>query len=212
MRRSCRGRVFEHRPCRGSAPRPKRCSGCDRWCAPAPCRSCTSSTWVTGTVPRAAFSGGSGGGFGAQTLAVRSSARAEDGERASMAGAYLSRLGVNGADLAETAMAIRQVIASYAGDRRDQVLVQPMLGDIAMSGVVMTHDLTDGAPYYVINYDDESERRTRSRAARGSTKPSLFAGTRISAPSRPTASDEWSPWSESSSRCAVAHRWTSSSA
>ena len=31
-----------------------------------------------------------------------------------------------------------------------------MLTDTSMSGVAFTHDLNTGAPYYVINYDDES--------------------------------------------------------
>ena len=27
-----------------------------------------------------------------------------------------------------------------------------------MSGVIFTHDLTNGSPYYIINYDDNSKK------------------------------------------------------
>ena len=38
-----------------------------------------------------------------------------------------------------------------------QVLIQPFVTDVAMSGVIFTCDLV-GAPYYIINYDDVSGR------------------------------------------------------
>jgi hypothetical protein len=89
---------------------------------------------------------------------VRSSAKNEDGAASSMAGAFTSCLNVSTTMAGELNAAIEQVIASFAGHQADgnQVLIQPMLTDLQMSGVVMTHDLEHGAPYYVLNYDDES--------------------------------------------------------
>ncbi|MFE8730122.1 pyruvate, phosphate dikinase, partial [Aeromonas hydrophila] len=75
-----------------------------------------------------------------------------------MAGAFLSCLNVPADNLVLLKKSIDAVVASFscAPDPRNQVLVQPMLTNIQMSGVVMTHDLQRGAPYYLINYDDES--------------------------------------------------------
>lgn len=90
-------------------------------------------------------------------LAVRSSCHLEDREDDSKAGAFRSVLSVAPEANAIEA-AVVEVIASYgeAVDAADQVLVQPMVPDVAMSGVVMTRDREDGSPYYVIEYDDES--------------------------------------------------------
>lgn len=90
---------------------------------------------------------------------VRSSAQNEDGEGSSMAGAFTSCLNVSTTVPGELEAAIEKVIASFTRHGQveaNQILVQPMLTDIQMSGVVMTHDLEHGAPYYVLNYDDES--------------------------------------------------------
>ena len=89
-------------------------------------------------------------------IIVRSSSLTEDGAYESMAGAFKSFLNVDGQDCHQVKAAIDKVISSYSGDPNDQVLIQPMIEDIAMSGVVLTRDLDSGAPYYVINYDDES--------------------------------------------------------
>ena len=52
------------------------------------------------------------------------------------------------------------MIASYKKKRpikkNDEVIVQEMIQETSMSGVLFTHDLNTGAPYYVINYDDQS--------------------------------------------------------
>lgn len=92
-------------------------------------------------------------------LIVRSSARSEDLEHTSMAGSYdsISHVAVRNKDTLMAA--IDQVIESYRKSSGEhQVLVQEMISEISMSGVVMTHDLDTGAPYYVINYDDETGR------------------------------------------------------
>jgi hypothetical protein len=96
--------------------------------------------------------------LGPGQLAVRSSALAEDGSDRSMAGAFLSRLNVKGSDRSALTQAIDQVVRSLTGRPGDQVLVQLMIEDVAMSGVIMTYDMVHGAPYYCIDYDDETGR------------------------------------------------------
>ncbi|MEO8039879.1 MAG: PEP/pyruvate-binding domain-containing protein [Betaproteobacteria bacterium] len=105
--------------------------------------------------------------FGGVPLAVRSSAQAEDGERGSMAGAFESVLKVRGELAPAVGAAIDRVAASLTGNPLDQILVQPMLDDVAVSGVIMTHDLVHGAPYYVLNFDDESGQTDSVTAGRG---------------------------------------------
>lgn len=91
-------------------------------------------------------------------LIVRSSALSEDSWHESAAGRYESILDVpRGVD--EVARAVDQVFASYGSEDLDnQVLVQAMLRDVAMSGVVMTRTHALNAPYYVINFDDTTAR------------------------------------------------------
>lgn len=100
--------------------------------------------------------------FAGHMLIVRSSASDEDGDDATRAGEYESVLDVPSNDPARIRAAVHAVIDSYgrngtrSGD--DEVIVQEMLQRTVMSGVVFTHELNTGAPYYVINYDDVSGR------------------------------------------------------
>lgn len=98
--------------------------------------------------------------FTSGTLIIRSSASDEDGEKGALAGEYDSVLNIPATDTVAICSAIESVIASYkrksprtAGD---EVIVQEMVLNTSMSGVIFTHDLNTGAPYYVINYDDVS--------------------------------------------------------
>jgi len=83
---------------------------------------------------------------------VRSSSRQEDQLHTSNAGKYKSILNVKPENLAES---IDSVIASYGEDLdlADEFLIQPMLSDVLMSGVLFTKDPKNGAPYYIANYD-----------------------------------------------------------
>ena len=98
--------------------------------------------------------------FAGRTIVVRSSALDEDGSASSMAGAYDSVLNVPSNDADSIKAAINIVIKSYIKNNRntadDQIILQEMVLETLMSGVVFTHDLNTGAPYYVINYDDVS--------------------------------------------------------
>jgi hypothetical protein len=96
--------------------------------------------------------------FGEQQVAVRSSALAEDSAQESHAGAFRSYLAIPAHEPDALREAVGGVVTSMTGNPRDQILVQSMLADVAVSGVIMTYDMTHGAPYYVINYDDESGR------------------------------------------------------
>lgn len=104
-------------------------------------------------------------------LAVRSSCHKEDAENASAAGAYLSVLNIPSSDRPALRRAVDQVIASYGGAMpNDQVLVQPMIRNVSVTGVIMTRVLVDGSPYFVINYDDESGKTDTITAGGGGTK------------------------------------------
>ncbi|MBL7004931.1 MAG: hypothetical protein ISR69_13010 [Gammaproteobacteria bacterium] len=95
-----------------------------------------------------------------ELLIVRSSAADEDGESDSSAGEYESVLNIPSDSPEKITTAINAVIASYEKKRgllpEDEVIIQEMVLNTTMSGVIFTHDLNTGAPYYVINYDDQS--------------------------------------------------------
>lgn len=99
--------------------------------------------------------------FSDKALIVRSSCQAEDGAQSAHAGAFLSLPDIPSQSRPALTDAIDEVIRSYQKGTtepspNDQVLVQEMVSDVAMSGVVFTQDMSTGAPYYVVNYDDES--------------------------------------------------------
>lgn len=98
--------------------------------------------------------------FDCNFLAVRSSTSDEDSVSNSLAGEYESVLNVPSSNSLKIIDAINIVIASYEKKRGvlkgDEVIIQEMVENSSMSGVIFTHDLNTGAPYYVINYDDQS--------------------------------------------------------
>ena len=88
-------------------------------------------------------------------LAIRSSGEMEDKDDFSNAGVYKSFLNISN-DPRNLSIAINNVIKSYQNDNAHEVLVQPMLKNVELSGVVLTKDIKNGTPYIVINYDDFS--------------------------------------------------------
>jgi phosphohistidine swiveling domain-containing protein len=94
--------------------------------------------------------------FGGGQVVFRSSAVNEDGEQHSQAGAFASCLDVDSSQPRAVWSAVEEVIGSMDDCPENQVLVMTMVTDVTLSGVIMTHELDTGAPYYVLNYDDET--------------------------------------------------------
>lgn len=118
--------------------------------------------------------------YGGAPIVVRSSARNEDGAEESLAGMYDSVVNVDPDDRHTFTDAVRRVIESYHGaEPEDQILVQPMVQNVALSGVAMSRDVDTGAPYIVINYDDFSGRTdTVTSGAESKTVMVLRSGER----------------------------------
>lgn len=113
--------------------------------------------------------------FGKSTVIIRSSALSEDSWMQSSAGAYTSVPDVPVNDTRTLVEAVERVLTSYGeGRAENQVLVQEMLRNVTMSGVVMTRTPSLGAPYYVINYDDTSSRTDTVTSGAGKCVKTMF--------------------------------------
>ena len=94
-----------------------------------------------------------------KNVIVRSSTAREDSFESSFAGAFTSVLGVKLEDKKSLAKAINKVIGSFGQRPKpdEQILVQPMVKNIDISGVLFTCDIKTGAPYFVINFDNSGK-------------------------------------------------------
>lgn len=99
--------------------------------------------------------------FGVAQIAIRSSGVQEDGESHSAAGQFCSVLDVSSGRREEIREATERVIQSFVGTQlenrlENQILYQEYISQVLMSGVAFTRELNTGAPYYIINYDDQT--------------------------------------------------------
>ncbi len=90
--------------------------------------------------------------FHDKEIIIRSSSKHEDQENDSQAGKYLSVPLKGNYTKKNISDSIRLVSNSMGFSKGNQVIVQEYVPDIDMSGVIMTRDLSSGAPYYCINY------------------------------------------------------------
>ena len=95
-----------------------------------------------------------------EKLAIRSSSDKEDGKFESSAGKFLSFLNIDTNNDKEITNSINKVIRSYREKKNknltSEVIIQEMIQKTLVSGVIFTHEINKGSPYYVINYDDVS--------------------------------------------------------
>ena len=96
--------------------------------------------------------------FKTNQIAIRSSSLNEDSLNFSNAGAFESYLNIDIKDVKLVSDTINSVFASYGKllSNTDELIIQEMVVDISVSGVIFTHELKNRAPYYSINYDDIS--------------------------------------------------------
>ncbi len=98
--------------------------------------------------------------FNSETIVVRSSAINEDTLNSSLAGYFHTELNVDSDNKEKIESAISKVVNSYENKKlsnlSNQVIVQTQTKDIKLSGVILTRTL-ENLPYYVINYDDQSQ-------------------------------------------------------
>jgi hypothetical protein len=107
---------------------------------------------------------------------VRSSAQSEDQAQQSLAGQFDSVLNVKKEILSD---AINQVISSYGDSQSstDEILIQPMLQNVTISGVMFTYDPNNNSPYYIINYDSSGD--TSAVTAGKSTSNTVYISREI---------------------------------
>ncbi|CAM2801319.1 PEP-utilizing enzyme [Helicobacter burdigaliensis] len=87
----------------------------------------------------------------AKKFVVRSSSFSEDSKTCSNAGAFLSLLNVEAKE--ESIKEAILKVAHSMPNPKDEILIQPMLENIAMCGVAFSVDKDNFAPYYCIEFD-----------------------------------------------------------
>lgn len=92
-------------------------------------------------------------------IIIRSSTQSEDSWHNSNAGKFISILNIHPHQQGKLKKCIEKVINSYPKQNllNQEVLIQPQLTSVSLSGVIFTRDLNTGAPYYTINYDKSTK-------------------------------------------------------
>ncbi|MDA9185693.1 PEP-utilizing enzyme [Planktomarina sp.] len=118
--------------------------------------------------------------FNSKNLIVRSSCTSEDTFESSAAGVYESVANVLVGSSIQIQEAVEKVIQSYGNyNEADQVLVQPQLSDVKLSGVVFTRSLKNLAPYYVLNYDETSGKTDTITSGQAGSYKTLFVHRKL---------------------------------
>jgi len=92
-------------------------------------------------------------------IIIRSSAQMEDSKKGSLAGKFQSFLNINPKKDSQVLEHINLVINSYKNysNKNDEILIQTMIKNIKMSGVIMTRYKNNSAPYNIIEYSLSSK-------------------------------------------------------
>lgn len=96
--------------------------------------------------------------FEFKKIIIRSSAIGEDSKETSMAGQFESVQNVNPNDKISVEYSILKVIKSYKKNNpNNKILVQLMINQPKLHGVIFTSDRNDKSPYFCINYSKSND-------------------------------------------------------
>ena len=99
--------------------------------------------------------------FKTKYLIARSSSYLEDNIYYSNAGKYLSINKIDIKDKKKIIKSVELIFKTFEKDRNfllNEVIIQQSITNVSVSGVIFNYELNTGAPYYVINYDDKTEK------------------------------------------------------
>lgn len=102
----------------------------------------------------------------ANKLIIRSSSKKEDNNTSSNAGAFLSISNVSINNIDVLVDSIKKVGKSMPYED-DEILIQPMLEDIAICGVAFSVDKENNAPYFSISYDSSGSNEVITSGKKG---------------------------------------------
>ena len=88
-------------------------------------------------------------------IIIRSSTVHEDGKSKSFAGFFEIVLNLNSQNYEDVSNGIKKVKLSYKKyhSNKNEILIQDMIENVNISGVITTCDLKNYSPYYIINFD-----------------------------------------------------------
>lgn len=103
-------------------------------------------------------------------IIIRSSSLGEDKKNLSNAGKYISEILKKKTDTEITKLVNKIILDYKKKDKfflKNEIIIQKYVSSISMSGVVFTHDISNSAPYYVINYNDVSKLSSSVTSGKG---------------------------------------------
>ena len=109
--------------------------------------------------------------FKKKRIIIRSSSLEEDKEDYSAAGKYQSIV-IKSYTKEKIKKKIEEIIKDFKKkDKKsylkNQIIIQEYISNISISGVAFTHDIETGSPYYVVNYDDNSNKTESVTSGKG---------------------------------------------
>jgi glutamine kinase len=103
-------------------------------------------------------------------IIIRSSSTKEDTSNDSNAGKYISEVLKNKSNK-EILNLIQKIISDYKKKDKfflkNEIIAQKYLKSISISGVILTYDIANNSPYYVINYNDVSKSSNNVTSGQG---------------------------------------------